>query len=70
MIETKGLGAGSYPEPNEIEEKTIKVVCLFESYINVPKKWDYEDIKRYVNDLSVRELTSEIDNINIEDIEE
>lgn len=53
----------------EIEEKTIKVMCSFESYINVPIDWDYEDIKEHVEKLSIYELTEETDKINVEDIE-
>lgn len=69
MLETKGLGAGSYPEPKEIEERTIKIKCSFDGYVSVPKGWDYDKVEEYIKDLSIDELTTETDTIQIEDIE-
>lgn len=70
MIDTIEIGAGSYPEPSEVEEKTIKLICSTESFIDVPKDWNYDRIMDYINSLSYSELLSDIDNVNIEDIEE
>ena len=49
-IETKGLGAGSYPEPKEIEEKDIevKVYLTCAVGISVPKYWNIENIVEYI----------------------
>lgn len=51
-IETKGLGAGSYPEPSEKEEKekhikgTIKVTYDIDTY--VPVEYEDEEIIDYI----------------------
>lgn len=68
MIETKELGAGSYPEPTE-KQQTVKVICSFEGYITIPIDWDYEMAKNYADGLSFNELTTETDNIEIKEIE-
>lgn len=58
MIDTREAGAGSYPTPPEIEEKTIKAhICLsFDIEENVPEEWDtdriIEDIKENLNDFT------------------
>lgn len=48
-IETKGLGAGSYPEPAE-NGKEAKVTLNVEFTINmfVPKNWSNNDIKEEI----------------------
>lgn len=48
-IETKGLGAGSYPEPAE-DGKETKVTLNVEFTINmfVPKKWSNNEIKEEI----------------------
>ena len=69
MFDTKELGAGSYPEPPEIEERTIKIKCSFNGYVSVPTDWDYNKIEEYIKDLSIDELTTETDTIEIDDIE-
>lgn len=68
-IETMGLGAGSYPEAPEVEEKTVKLQCSFITYIRVPEEWDYEKIKDYADDLDTFDLLEEADSIEVEDIE-
>lgn len=68
-FDTKGLGAGSYPEPPEYEEKTVKLICTFETFISVPKEWDYDQIKDYANTLGTYELMEEADSIEVEDVE-
>ena len=68
-MDTKGLGAGSYPEPPEVEERTIKVKCLFDAYVSVNSDWDYEKVEEYIKSLSIDELTYETDNVEIDDIE-
>ncbi len=69
MLETKGLGAGSYPEQPEVEERTIKVKVCFDGYISVPSNWDYEKVEEYINSLSIDELSTETDTFTIDDIE-
>lgn len=69
-METKGLGAGSYPEPNEKEYKTIEISINVEykTEIEVPKKWDeeriYEDIKEnmvdYINNAVIKDYEIEV----------
>ena len=56
-IETRGLGAGSYPEPPEEKTKTIDIKLNVEYTIRdleVPEKWDLEriieDIREYMSD--------------------
>ena len=69
-METKEYYGGTYPEPPETEEKTVKIICSFESYITVPSNLDYEEIIEYADNFSKDELIEEADKINIEDIEE
>jgi hypothetical protein len=69
MIDTKGLGAGSYPDAPEFEEKTVTLHCSFTTYISVPKDWDYEKVEDYVKTLGTYDLTEEADSIEVEDIE-
>jgi hypothetical protein len=69
MIDTKGLGAGSYPDAPEYEEKTIKLRCSFTTYITVPDEWDYDKIEEYANTLGIYDLIDEVDSIEVEDIE-
>ena len=69
MFNTMGLGAGSYPSAPEIEERTIKVKVSFDGYVSVPKDWGYEKVEEYITTLSIDELSSETDKIEIEDIE-
>ena len=47
-METKGLGAGSYPEPKEEKTKLINIHINIQYAINdleVPSKWSFEDIQ-------------------------
>lgn len=45
-IETKGLGAGSYPEPIEKETTNVKITLDIEYTIDkeVPRNWTDKDI--------------------------
>ncbi len=68
-METRGLGAGSYPEPPEDENKWFKVVVegTFESVIEVQAK----DITEAVNRVQNMDYEDEImTNYDIEDIKE
>jgi len=49
-METKGLGAGSYPEPPEIEEKEVeyRITVTYRGMIEVPKDWDKDFIESYI----------------------
>lgn len=70
MIETVGLGAGSYPDaPEPKEEKTVVLKCICDAYIRVPIDWEYDKIKEYAESLSFDDLLSETDMIKVDDIE-
>lgn len=70
VIETSEIGGGSYPEPLEIETKTIKVTINVEykTELEVPEKWDseriYEDIKEnlgeYINNATIEDYEIEV----------
>lgn len=67
-IETKGLGAGSYPEPLDEETKYIngKIHIYYEfKEIEVPDKWDKEKILEDIRE----NISYYIENSN-EEIEE
>lgn len=51
-IETKGLGAGSYPEPPEEKTKNVKVTLTVtvKHIIEVPENWDEEAIKEDIKE--------------------
>ncbi len=75
-METRELGAGSYPTPIEFEDeyKTVKVECSFTTYVRV-KVGKYKDIDDEIDDIneqvdkmSNEELLEEVDKINIEDV--
>lgn len=66
-IETRGLGAGSYPEPKE-DGKEVKVTLNVEFTISnmyVPKNWSDKDIKEDIR----HNIKSYIDMGEIEDWE-
>lgn len=44
------FGAGSYPEPPEIEEQNIsgEITLTYEIDADVPKKWSLEQIKEFI----------------------
>lgn len=50
MIETKGLGAGSYPEPpyKDFTKHNIKITLECECEVDFPMDWTREDIKQVV----------------------
>ena len=55
MIETKGLGAGSYPEPTYEETKIVKgTICIEYNFeVELPSNWDNEKIQEDIkNNLS------------------
>lgn len=69
-METKGLGAGSYPEaPEPTEYRTIKLMISLESYVSVPENLDDEELENYINNISQFELLEDTDKIKIEDYE-
>ena len=67
-MDTLGLGAGSYPEPSDPKEHTIRLKLYVESIVTVygddEERW-YEQI----NDLSEREKLETIDELEIEEYE-
>ena len=70
-METKGLGAGSYPDaPKDIEMKTVKLQCRFITYVSVPEDIeDYEEILNYIHETHTDyDILKEADVIEIEDI--
>lgn len=66
-METKGLGAGSYPEAPEKDYRTVKLTISLESYVSVPENLDDEELEYYINNLSQFELLEDTDKIQIED---
>ena len=68
MKDGDSFGAGSYPEPPEEKEKTIKakIYISFDIEEDVPEKWHEEEIKRYI-----KEYYNDFDmyNIKLEDID-
>lgn len=66
-METKGLGAGSYPEPKEEKTKKVNITIQIQYAINdleVPSKWNFEDIKEDFED----NITDYLSNAEIEDL--
>ena len=51
-IETKGLWAGSNPEPKEEKEKHIQahIVISFDLEYDIPENWDKETIIQYIKE--------------------
>lgn len=73
-IDTRGLGAGSYPDaPEETEYRTVKVKCCFNTTVKVPADLEnYSDILNYLqNDLDDYDfrLRENAEEILIDDIE-
>lgn len=70
-METRGLGLGSYPEPKDIETKTVEVTCTFKTKVEVPKNLDtYFEIKEYIEEfMTTMDLLENADEILIDDIE-
>lgn len=69
-METKGLGAGSYPEaPEPTEYVTVKLMISLESYVSVPENLDDEELEEYIKGLNEFELLEDTDKIKIEDYE-
>jgi len=69
-METKGLGAGSYPEPKEEKTKLINIHINIQYEINdleVPSKWNFEDIQEDFKQNMVDYITNaEIEDFNME----
>lgn len=69
-METKGLGAGSYPEPKEEKTKLINIHINIQYAINdleVPSKWSFEDIQEDFKQNIVDYITNaEIEDFNME----
>lgn len=70
-METRGLGAGSYPEPKEIKTRTVEVICTFKTEVEVPADLDmYCEIKEYIeNVMTKKQLLENAEEILIDDIE-
>lgn len=70
-IETRGLGAGSYPEPKDLKTKYVKVTCTFKTEVEVPEELDtYFEIKEYIEEfMTTIDLLENADDILIDDIE-
>ena len=68
---TRGLGAGSYPEPKENKTQTIKVTCTFKTEVEVPEDLDtYFEIKEYIEEfMTTMDLLENADEILIDDVE-
>ena len=69
MIDTREISGGSYPEPPEIEEKTINIEIVIKGSINVPKEWNRDKIEWYIDDLDCNELINIIDDKSIENVD-
>lgn len=69
-METKGLGAGSYPEPKEEKTKLINIAINIQYAINdleVPSKWGFEDIQEDFKNNMIDYITNaEIEDFNME----
>ena len=69
-IETKGLGAGSYPDaPDYPEMRTVEIECSFTSYVEVPEEYteSYNDMENYIKEMYDKyDMIEEADTINIE----
>lgn len=69
-METKGLGAGSYPEPKEEKTKLINIHISIQYEINdleVPSRWNFEDIQEDFKQNMVDYITNaEIEDFNME----
>lgn len=51
-METKEIGAGSYPEPKEQETRIVKLVVRFNTEVEVPTELEnYSDIKDYIKEV-------------------
>lgn len=51
-METKEIGAGSYPEPKEQETRIVKLQVSFKTEVEVPAKLEnYSDIKDYIEEM-------------------
>lgn len=73
-IDTRGLGAGSYPDaPEEPKYRIVKVKCCFNTTVEVPADLEnYSDILNYLqNDLDDYDfrLRENAEEILIDDIE-
>lgn len=70
-IETRGLGAGSYPEPKEVGTRTVRLVISFKTEVEVPENLEnYCDIKEYIEDtMKIKDLLENYEEYLIDDIE-
>lgn len=51
-METKEIGAGTYPEPKEEETRIVKLQVSFRTEVEVPAKLEnYSDIKDYIEEV-------------------
>lgn len=68
-METKEYYGGTYPEAPEYETKTVKVICSFVSYVEIPADLDEDEIQNYLQEYSDEELSKEADRFIVEDYE-
>lgn len=70
-IETREIGAGSYPEPKYEDTRTVEVTCTFKTEVEVPADLDmYCEIKEYIeNVMTKKQLLENAGDILIDDIE-
>ena len=67
-METRGLGAGSYPEPPEEKETNLQIYITITTSDLFPKEWDEKEIESYVK-ANINEYVTgcdtEVNEINI-----
>lgn len=70
-METKEIGAGTYPEPKEEETRIVKLQVSFRTEVEVPAKLEnYSDIKEYIETVySDLDLLEYCEKFLIDDIE-
>ena len=64
-MDTRGLGAGSYPDAPEDKTKTIKgkIYVVYKFEMEVPEDWDISDIKNDMYD-NISEYEQDLDEIS------
>lgn len=70
-METKEIGAGTYPEPKYEDTRTVKLVISFKTEVEVPESLEnYCDIKKYIEDfMDIKDLLENYEEYLIDDIE-
>ena len=70
-METKGLGAGSYPDAPEQDMRKVRLICTFITYMEVPREYEnYSEMREYIENIDDdSHLMENAEKIMIEDIE-